>query len=172
MVVNRITTMGGRAGGGARSGGGGGGFQVSTTYDAKTGRTAVSFVTKDGKPGKMYWNKESPYSTPKQSAASQKAFTQTMQKTGDFQKSMAAASKASDKAAPFRGKSGKTYEGFSTSKKGWSAANHQTYKNLTNPNGQYKYPKAYAAKAINAFNKWYPSGTPKSAGGVPYPHTY
>ena len=35
MVVNRITTMGGRAGGGARSGGGGGAFASPDTWLGK-----------------------------------------------------------------------------------------------------------------------------------------
>ena len=107
--------MGGRAGGGARGGGGaaGGGFQVSTTNDAQSGRTIVRFVTKDGKSGQMSWDNNSPYSTPKQSAASRKAFTQTMQKTGDFAKAMSAASAASRKYDTRKDKSqGKTYYGL------------------------------------------------------------
>ena len=52
MVVNRITTMGGRAGGGARSGGGG--SRGLTTYDQKN----LASMTWDSKSGAEYMKQQ------------------------------------------------------------------------------------------------------------------
>ena len=55
----------------------------------------------------------------------------------------------------FGGLTGNTYAGVSTSKKGWNQAAKDAFAAMTNPNGPYKYPKAYAAKAVNANKKFY-----------------
>ena len=57
----------------------------------------------------------------------------------------------------FRGLTGNTYKGVSTSQKGWSQAAKTAFKKMTDKNGPYKYPKAYAAKAVNANKQFYSS---------------
>ena len=58
-------------------------------------------------------------------------------------------------AGGFGGLSGNTYKGVSSSRKGWNQAQKDAFAAMTNPNGPYKYPKAYAAKAVNANKDFY-----------------
>ena len=57
MVVNRITTMGGRAGGGARSGGGGGAGGVrgaaQAAYKAFMSKGAIDYVNGSNSPSAL-----------------------------------------------------------------------------------------------------------------------